>query len=77
MPGDTITHILKNPPQSASDELGHINRHGVRETREAYQQFRCEENFGPNYEDESDDCNNPQEWGKARTNGNHTRRQKD
>ena len=68
------TKILKNPPQSASDELGHVYRHGVYETREAYQKMRCMEEFGPNYEDESDECSNPQEWGKADTNGNYTGR---
>jgi hypothetical protein len=68
------TKILKNPPQSASDELGHVCRHGVSETKEAYQKMRCLEEFGPNYDDESDECNNAQEWGSHNTNGHYTSR---
>ena len=63
------TKILKNPPQSASDELGHVYRHGVTETRDAYQQVRCREEFGPNYEDESDESSNAQDWGSHNDKG--------
>ena len=68
----SATKILKNPPQSASDELGHVYRHGVSETRDAYQKMRCREEFGPHYEDESGESSNAQEWGKQESNGNYT-----
>ena len=66
------TKILKNPPPSATDNLGYVYRSGVYENRDAYLKIRVREEFGPNYEDESDEASNAQDWGKADSNGNYT-----
>jgi len=43
----------------------------IYENRDAYLKIRVREEYGPNYDDESDECNNAQTWGKEETNGNY------